>query len=182
MDLRIVKTRKGIKEAYLNLRKSSILENIKVKDICNIALINKTTFYKHYKDVYDLNNQLEDEAINNFINDVTEKDCLFDNPEKFIKSVAWAAEKNQEALKPIFDGSNERMYRKLEKRFSDYYKELLGDDADEVMIMFAIGGISYTLKELYFKKATMKEKLCASIGRLVDTVQDKYKKKASQNV
>lgn len=182
MDLRIVKTQKVIKEAFLNLRKSSILERIKVKDICSIALINKTTFYKHYKDVYDLSNQLEDEAIDNFMNALVEKDCLFDDPERFIKAVARVAEEQKEALKPIFDDSNEKMFRKFENRFAEYYKELLGEDADEVMIMFAIGGISYTLKELYFKKPSMKEKIAASVTRFVNTVQEKYKKKASSNV
>ena len=50
MDLRMVKTRAQIKEAFLKLREYLMPEKIKVKDICEMAMINKTTFYNHYID------------------------------------------------------------------------------------------------------------------------------------
>ena len=182
MDLRIVKTRKGIREAFLNLRKNYIPEQIKVKDICSMALINKTTFYKHYTDVFDLNKQIEEEAIDVFMDALVEKDCLFEDPEKFIRAIARVAEEKQEYLQPVFRGSYDKMFQKLEKRFADYYRNLLGDDADEVMITFAIGGISYTLRELYFKKETRTEKILSSVTSFINKVQEKYKKPASQNI
>ena len=47
MDLRIVKTKQQIKQAFLSLRAQYLPEKIKVKDICERAMINKTTFYAH---------------------------------------------------------------------------------------------------------------------------------------
>ena len=182
MDLRIIKTRKRIREAFLNLRKNTILDSIKVKDICSLALINKTTFYKHYKDVHALNEQLENEAIDRFMEALPEKDLMFEDTERFIKAVARVAEEQHDVLKPIFHDSYERMYDKLEKRFSEYYREMLGDDADEVLITFAIGGISYTLRELYFNrsKASKKKNILKSMSGFVKNVQGKYKKPALQ--
>lgn len=53
-DLRIVKTRKNLYESLLYLLKEKTFEEIKVSDICEKALINRSTFYAHYNDKYEL--------------------------------------------------------------------------------------------------------------------------------
>ena len=53
-DLRIIKTRKALYNAFEELMKSKPFEQIKVSDICNRALVNRSTFYSHYQDKYDL--------------------------------------------------------------------------------------------------------------------------------
>ena len=53
-DLRIIKTKKVIYEALIDLMKEKTFEEIKVSDICNKALINRSTFYAHYEDKYEL--------------------------------------------------------------------------------------------------------------------------------
>ena len=51
-DLRIVKTKRAIKDTFLEMRKTIPLEKIRVRDICANALINKSTFYCHYTDAF----------------------------------------------------------------------------------------------------------------------------------
>ncbi len=53
-DLRIVKTKKILYESLLLLLKEYTFEEIKVSDICNKALINRSTFYSHFNDKYEL--------------------------------------------------------------------------------------------------------------------------------
>lgn len=53
-DLRILKTKKSLYEALLLLLKEKPFEEIKVSDICEKSLINRSTFYAHYEDKYDL--------------------------------------------------------------------------------------------------------------------------------
>lgn len=53
-DLRIIKTEKALYEGLLNLMKDKSFEEINVVDICNAALINRSTFYAHYNDKYEL--------------------------------------------------------------------------------------------------------------------------------
>lgn len=53
-DLRIVKTRKNLYESLLYLLKEKTFEQIKVSDICEKAMINRSTFYAHYNDKYEL--------------------------------------------------------------------------------------------------------------------------------
>ncbi len=53
-DLRIVKTRNLIYQTLLELMKEKTFEEIKVSDICSKAMINRSTFYAHYEDKYEL--------------------------------------------------------------------------------------------------------------------------------
>lgn len=53
-DLRVVKTKKVLYESLLELMKKKSFEEIKVSDICEKALINRSTFYSHYTDKYEL--------------------------------------------------------------------------------------------------------------------------------
>lgn len=53
-DLRVIKTQKVLYVALANLLKNKAFEEIKVSDICSEALINRSTFYDHYNDKYEL--------------------------------------------------------------------------------------------------------------------------------
>lgn len=65
MDLRIERTKRNIINAFIQLRARKPIEKITVKEIAELAVINKATFYLHYKDIYDLSDQLEDEVLKN---------------------------------------------------------------------------------------------------------------------
>ena len=54
VDLRIIKTKKVLYEALEDLMIDNSFEEIKVSDICAKALINRSTFYAHYDDKYEL--------------------------------------------------------------------------------------------------------------------------------
>ena len=53
-DLRIIKTKKTLYNTLIKLMKDNNFEKIKISDICESALINRSTFYAHYEDKYDL--------------------------------------------------------------------------------------------------------------------------------
>lgn len=53
-DLRVIKTYKVLYDALLELLENSPFEDIKVSDICEKALINRSTFYSHFSDKYEL--------------------------------------------------------------------------------------------------------------------------------
>lgn len=53
-DLRVIKTKKAMFDALNELMKEKTFEEIKVSDICSKALINRSTFYAHYEDKYEL--------------------------------------------------------------------------------------------------------------------------------
>lgn len=53
-DLRVIKTKKSLYEGLSQLLTEKPFENIKIKDICDRSLINRSTFYDHFSNKFDL--------------------------------------------------------------------------------------------------------------------------------
>lgn len=53
-DLRVIKTQNLLYNTITELLRKHPFEEIKVSDICNKAQINRSTFYSHYTDKYEL--------------------------------------------------------------------------------------------------------------------------------
>lgn len=62
-DLRILKTRKAIKIAFLTLIHTKGYERMTIQDIADEAMINRNTFYLHYVDKIDLMESLCQDSI-----------------------------------------------------------------------------------------------------------------------
>lgn len=84
MDLRVKKTLKGIRSALMEIAKNKPLEQITVKELCEQALINKSTFYSHYDNINALIEEIEDEFVKNLAGEIEYTQLFFDNPEQFI--------------------------------------------------------------------------------------------------
>ena len=49
MDLRVKKTYKLLSDALLKLLEEKNFDEIKLTEICELAMVHKTTFYNHFK-------------------------------------------------------------------------------------------------------------------------------------
>lgn len=65
-DIRVQKTIKNIEETFLHLIREKSFSDITIKDICDEAMISRSTFYAHYKDKYDLLEYFFNELTTNF--------------------------------------------------------------------------------------------------------------------
>lgn len=70
MDRRTRYTRDVIKSAFIELLEKKPINKISVASICEIAEINRGTFYIHYRDVYDLQEQVEQEFFIDIMSDI----------------------------------------------------------------------------------------------------------------
>lgn len=64
VDARVRYTKMMIKKTLIDLMKNKHISKISVKEICDTAQINRSTFYKHYNNVEDLVEKIEAELIN----------------------------------------------------------------------------------------------------------------------
>ena len=62
-DPRTRYTRQIITTAFWQLLRQKPVEKITVKEVCALAQINRGTFYRHFRDCYDLMEQLEEQAL-----------------------------------------------------------------------------------------------------------------------
>ena len=84
MDLRIQKTLRNIRMAFMELIKEKPVDDITVKELCERALINKATFYSHYENIGELIVLLEDEYVNEITGKIDFADLFFTDPEQFL--------------------------------------------------------------------------------------------------
>lgn len=63
-DARVRYTRMIIEKSFLELLKEKPVSKITVTELCSKAQINRATFYKHYLDIPDLLEKLEEELFN----------------------------------------------------------------------------------------------------------------------
>lgn len=66
IDLRVLKTSENIKNTFSKLLLEKSFKDITVKNICDGALIGRSTFYDHYYDKYDLLNKMVEEILDEF--------------------------------------------------------------------------------------------------------------------
>lgn len=81
IDRRVVKTKRAIRSAFAQLLGQKDINEITIKDIADIADINRKTFYSHYNGIYQIVDEIEDEivrALNEVIGDINWKRDLRD--------------------------------------------------------------------------------------------------------
>ncbi len=66
VDRRVRKTKRLLRECLTRLLKEKRVQDITVRELTEMADLNRGTFYLHYKDVFDLLEQMEEELLNDF--------------------------------------------------------------------------------------------------------------------
>ena len=65
-DARVRYTQRVLKEAFLSLLRKKPINKITVKEVCDMAELNRATFYSHYSDCFDLMDKIEQEILTSF--------------------------------------------------------------------------------------------------------------------
>lgn len=166
-DLRVIKTRKAIKQTFLEMRAEMPLEKIHIRELCKRALINKSTFYNHYEDVYALSEELENDAIAQFLERFPARDCLFSDPVRFVSEMPEAFDANMELLHPLFNDRLDVAFNKLEQQLKRQYTTSGMTTQETVRLTFLLNGTLHTLKELNFGQGCDRQTFESAIAALI---------------
>lgn len=111
-DLRIRRTRKVLQEALIELTVEKGFAAVTVSDITERAMVNRSTFYRHYLDKYDLMDQ--------YTNEVTQS--------------VWEADMEAERTGQRRDEMPSGLFSMLKhvQQFADFYRVMLGQKGDPV--------------------------------------------------
>jgi AcrR family transcriptional regulator len=126
-DLRIVKTKKILFNSLLNLMKIKNFEKIKISDICEESLVNRSTFYAHYDDKYELLIDLFEERKLSLLK------VFEDNENK-----AFSKEYLMELLSILIDHIEEN---------KEIYSAILANNRNGILIDFLIDAIERDVSE-----------------------------------
>lgn len=152
MDIRVEKTKRSILNAFLELRGRKPLERITVKELCQRAQINKSTFYDHYADVYDLSEQVETEIIKAVVENVPHPEYMFQRPKAFIQELYQAYVSQGVLLQTVFSGSrSSRLVDSIQKELVelalDKFPQYRGSPAAHIVLCHCLYGSYYTLAQ-----------------------------------
>ena len=100
-DLRIIKTQNLLYASLIKLMKDKSFEEIKVADICNEAYINRSTFYSHYNDKYELLVDFINELKNNLLSSLEKNEHIVNTKDYYIEMIHLLLEHN-ESKKDIY--------------------------------------------------------------------------------
>lgn len=110
-DLRVIRTRKLLMDAFFKLSSEKKFDDITIKDITNEAMVNRSTFYSHFQDKYDL----MDASITEYI---------IKNVVEDLKSFEGLSKKTVEAifmrLTEFHTDLSEKIYRKCEQTYAPF--------------------------------------------------------------
>ncbi|MBO0412399.1 TetR/AcrR family transcriptional regulator [Enterococcus hulanensis] len=107
-DLRVIKTRRGIKQAFLSLINKKELSKITIIELAKQAEINKGTFYLHYEDIYALYRETLAETISERVKNYSYYGKLLVEPEVFVRGFFTISYSNDEANEALFYPENLR--------------------------------------------------------------------------
>lgn len=171
LDIRIEKTERAIKQAFLTLRAKKPLEKIKVKDLCALACINKSTFYAHYQDIFALSTKMEQSLIDEILSSLPPLwgGDLRSNTDWMTQELFRAFSRNQEAVQVLFSDSRQglfinRIEEGLRERLAEVDPAFLAEPARSIMLSFCVHGCYYAFMN---NTAQMDEKrLVALLGAI----------------
>lgn len=166
-DLRVVKTKKLIRDTFFEMRETMSLEKIHVRELCKKAMINKSTFYNHYRDIYDLNEQLEKETIAQFLSRFQERDLLLKDPELFLARIPAAFDENLSLLMPLFRDRFDAAFYEIERQLKQEYDNGHLSEEDDIRITYILGGTLHTLRTLKFDKGYSDAVLAKTVSEMI---------------
>lgn len=124
MDLRIKKTQRAIREAFLQLRAKKPLERITVKELTELAEISKATFYLHYQDLYDLSDRLQQEVIAATLETITNPEAFLTEPMQFMQQMVVAFSSQRPVTQVLFSGAQSEVFPcRIEESFKQYFHQ-----------------------------------------------------------
>lgn len=177
MDRRVKRTRGRIINAFLALRAKKNIEKISVKELCDQADINKSTFYTHFKDIYDLTDQLERQTAADIISGIGHPEYIFSQPAVFTRELYYACLSQASLTHILFSGNREnllvvRLEEGLKQTVYEMYPELRENAAADILFTLEIYGEYYAFRKCrHFGDEEVIRILCAHWERTVEMLK-----------
>ncbi|WP_312498602.1 TetR/AcrR family transcriptional regulator [Enterococcus sp.] len=149
-DLRVQRTNKLIVDAFIHLVEKKGYEQVTVQDIADEAMINRATFYAHYKDKQDLYERIFDLALDSFSGILSSEDIVqgnrirLKNVETTMTAIFQHIHDNRQFYLTIMDGSAIEVIRQklgilLPMRYAEIFSSLRITESDiDVPLDFVI--------------------------------------------
>lgn len=150
---RVQHTRNALRSALLALLAEKPVTNVTVTDVCAHAGVNRSTFYLHYKDVYDLLEHMENDLIAEMLS--TFSDAPDTDPQAHIADMLRVVAKHHALCRAILSGRGnpqfiQRLGQQSRDGFLSHWHTLLPQASERLLILiysFTINGASAVVEQ-----------------------------------
>lgn len=127
-DRRIRRTKKALREALAELMMKKELRSITIQELSDTADVHRATFYVHYKDIYDLYEQLEDSVVHE-ISEIIVGDPTHEYVQAFRKLIDYVID-NYKTFRMFLHTSifQERISQLLEEKYLEIWQYETGQN------------------------------------------------------
>lgn len=151
IDRRTRKTKETLTQIFIDLLKKHPIEKITVKELCDLADINRSTFYIHYHDIYELLEDVENNCLQELDHLISTISCHNFPPEQVTKMVLEYIYHRKELLSLFILKMNElTFWKQIDKKLFVLFRqkvienyqipeEMQADELDDT-ILFLISG------------------------------------------
>lgn len=183
-DLRVIKTKRNLYQTLISLLKEKPFEEIKVSDICEASLINRSTFYAHYNDKYELFSAFIEDLKNELIHELSKNKSITNTKEYYIEmlklfldhidtqkeiySLIMINNKNSIMMDMVYDTLNNELSKKIEL-------EPTSNIPSDIVVKFYLGAVFNVGTEwLRNKNKYSKQEIISYLEKLIpDNIENK---------
>lgn len=169
-DLRTIKTKKNLYDALILLMKQTNFENIKVADICKYALVNRSTFYNHYQDKYDLLDDMLTNLKNKIFNLNNYQDIKSYYLSFFSTLLDYINEHKKSFTDILINNKNDIM---IDILLNKLVKDILDNTKlkeKEIVVKFYLGGTIYLITEYLNRDKYTKKDMLDYLDKLIQDI------------
>ena len=145
-DLRFQKTEILIKNTYIKLKKKGSTV-VKVKDLCDAAMINKTTFYAHYETIEHLHKAVCKEFATKILNHNPYIDKIETETRTFIYAILASFVDKVGTIEKLYGDDLNALVNDIECVLMERFAESSVSEDRILSIRFCIGGAFRLLAE-----------------------------------
>lgn len=139
-DARVRYTQRILKESFLTLLEKKPTNKISVKEVCELAELNRSTFYAHYSDCFALMDSIEQELIDAFERSLKLVDSF--DVSALIEAIYVMVEEHEEACRVlIFNGASPSVISRMirlarEESIGTWKKQLRHASGEELEMLY----------------------------------------------
>lgn len=147
-DRRVRRTKTLLANGLVQLMKKKDIKEISVKELSDIADINRGTFYLHYTDIYDLLKNIEDELFQEF-NAILDRTLTGDpgkhDPETTLREIFLLLHRNQDTARVMMSSHGDmafvnRLKHLVQERICQFLKQTHNSGHHTYKEAFAVSG------------------------------------------
>lgn len=178
-DRRVIKTKKAIRNAFITLLAQKDYNSISIKDIADVADVDRKTVYNYYAGIYEIREELENDLIILWKDAIQQLDLKkhISNPQRIFEILTEIIDSNFELYSNLMKlDAKSYVVRKLNKSLTEVVKQALSESrrfADdlqkaEIAAQFITSGMLSTYQYWFNSDRAMPLKeLSREIGNIV---------------